>query len=238
MNKPKPIEPAAAVPYRPAAMLAPQLPAMSRAGLAKQIADSIVEGIATGVFAPGDRLVEMDVCTRLDVSRIPVREALRILEAQGVAVSIPRRGYRVARLDNERVAQIHEVRVSLELIAARYAARRLAAAPELAGGLERIVAQMAQRADRNDWSGPNAIDIEFHREMCRVSGNQIVETLWEAIARHIRVVFGRSVDADNDPEFLHQEHRTLCDVLKAGDPDAVVAEVRHHLRSTHLRNDG
>ena len=237
MNKPA-IEPAAAPPYRSAALPVPQLPAMTRAGLAEQIADSIVEGIATDVFAPGDRLVEMDICARLDVSRIPVREALKILEAQGVAVPVPRRGYRVARLDNEHVAQIHEVRLSLELIAARDAARRLQAEPELADGLERITAQMAQRAERNDWSGPNAIDIAFHREMCRVSGNRIVQTLWEAIARHIRIVFGRSVDADNDPVFLHREHRTLCDVLKAGDPEAVVAEIRRHLRPTHLREDG
>jgi DNA-binding GntR family transcriptional regulator len=210
---------------------------MTQLGLAEQIADSIVEGIATDVFASGDRLVEMDICLRLGVSRIPVREALRILEAQGVAVSLPRRGYRVAMLDSARLAQIHEVRVSLELLAARDAARRLQADPSLAAGLEQIVATMALRMERNEWSGPDAIDIAFHRELCRFSGNEIVRTLWEAIARHIRIIFGKCVDAHTDPAFLYKEHRILCDVLKGGDVDAVAAELRAHLRPTTLRDE-
>ena len=167
-----------------------------------------------------------------------MREALRILEAQGVAVSLPRRGYRVAMLDNARVAQIHEVRVSLELIAARDAVTRLQADPKRAAGLEQIVASMAARMERNDWSGPNALDIAFHREVCRISGNEIVCTLWEAIARHIRIIFGKCVDAHTDPAFLHAEHRALCDLLKSGDVDAVAVEMRRHLRPTTLRGEG
>lgn len=211
------------------------LPAMSQASLPEQVADAIVEGIATDVFAPGARLVEMDICERLAVSRVPVREALKLLEAQGVAVSLPRRGYRVAAIDDQRVAQIHEVRVSLELIAARNAAARFGVDPTLAQGLERIVAEMAARVERGDWSGPNAIDIAFHREMCRASGNAIVHTLWEAIARHIRIIFAKCVDAYTDPTFLYREHRALLDVLLAGDADRVATQIRTHIRPTTLR---
>ncbi len=214
-----------------------QLPSMNQASLPEQVADAIVEGIAADVFAPGARLVEMDICERLAVSRVPVREALKLLEAQGVTVSLPRRGYRVAAIDGQRVAQIHEVRVSLELIAARDAAARFSADPALAGGLERIVAEMAARMDRGDWSGPNAIDIAFHREMCRASGNAIVGTLWEAIARHIRIIFAKCVDAHTDPAVLYQEHRRLLDVLLTGDADSVAAEIRAHVRPTMLRPD-
>lgn len=208
----------------------PQLPSLSQSALSGQIADSIVEGIATGVFPPNARLVETDICDRLGVSRIPVREAFKMLEAQGVTVSLPRRGFRVAAIDPKRIMEIHEVRVALELIAARDAARQCAANPASADRLDEIVAEMRKRIHQADWSGPNYLDIAYHREMCRISQNFIVCTLWEAIARHIRIIFGFSVVVDSDPEFLYNEHRVLTEKLKSGDVDAVEAELRAHLR--------
>lgn len=212
----------------------PKLPSLSQDALSGQIADAIVEGIATGVFPPDARLVETDICDRLEVSRIPVREALKMLEAQGVTVSLPRRGYRVAAIDPKRIMEIHEVRVALELIAARDAARQCAADPDSAAHLEEIVADMGKRIHLDDWSGPNSLDIAYHREMCRISQNFIVATLWEAIARHIRIIFGFSVIVDSDPEFLYNEHRVLTEKLKSGDVDAVEAELRAHLREPRL----
>ena len=213
----------------------PTLAALTTRTLPEQVADSVVEAIAAGTLAPGTRLIEQTISASLNVSRVPVREAFRMLEAQGVAIATPRRGYRVAPYDEASVRQIHEVRFSLESIAARDAALAFRVDPARADGLEQIVAEMAKRVERDDWSGPNAIDIAFHREMCRTSGNPIVLTLWEAIARHIRIIFGLGADVIADPQFLFNEHRRLCDVLKAGDLDALAGELRRHLRPTHLR---
>jgi DNA-binding GntR family transcriptional regulator len=60
----------------------------------RQVVDAIVEATATGVFLPGDRIVEAEVARALNVSRIPVREALRILESQGIVVNERYRGMR------------------------------------------------------------------------------------------------------------------------------------------------
>lgn len=217
-------------------ILPPALPALTQTSLAEQVADAIVEGIATDVFPSDGRIVEMDICSRLDVSRIPVREALKILEAQGILISAPRRGFRVTRLDDNWARQVQEVRLQLETIAVRHAAQVLARRPDEAAGLDRLVAEMAARAERNEWSGPDAMDIAFHREICRVSENQIVGTLWEAIARHIRVLFGKCIDAQTDPGFLHREHKAFCAILKDGDADVAEREIRTHLRPTRLRS--
>ncbi|GAB5377998.1 MAG: GntR family transcriptional regulator [Acuticoccus sp.] len=214
----------------------PALAALKTRALPEQIADRIVEGIATGVFAPGERLVEQTISDSLAVSRIPVREALRSLEAQGVVVALPRRGYRVALYDDKLFANVHAVRVSLELVAARAATANIKADAGQADGLEAIVAVMAERLANDDWSGPNAIDIAFHREMCRVADNPIVQTLWEAIARHIRIIFGLGIDVVTDPAFLYAEHRRMCDLLKTGDPAAVEEELRNHLRPASPRS--
>src|SRR5688500_13053799 len=85
--------------------------------LAGQIADSIVEGIASGALSPGQRILEVDLANELKVSRVPVREALKILHAQGIVVGRPHYGVSVAAYDNRKITQIYEVRCGLEKIA-------------------------------------------------------------------------------------------------------------------------
>ena len=74
--------------------------------LPDQIADAIVEGIASGVLRPGQRLIEIDLAKQFAVSRVPLREALKTLEAQGILDREPHRGVRVVALDEERIDRI------------------------------------------------------------------------------------------------------------------------------------
>jgi DNA-binding GntR family transcriptional regulator len=82
--------------------------------LVEQVVDAIVEAAAKGVFLPGDRLVEAELARSLNVSRIPVREALRLLESQGVVVSERYRGMSLMSVDIERLEKILKVRLALE----------------------------------------------------------------------------------------------------------------------------
>ena len=95
----------------------PTAPVLSMArspSLAEQAADAIVTGVSAGALKPGQRLVETELAGLLNMSRVPLREALKILEAQGIVESIPHRGTRIAMFDEARVTQICEARVALE----------------------------------------------------------------------------------------------------------------------------
>ena len=204
--------------------------------LAEQAADAIVTGVSAGALKPGQRLVETELARLLKMSRVPLREALKILEAQGIVESIPHRGTRIARFDDERVNQICEVRVALERIALSYAAPIYKGDPNLLARLDQIIAVMARAADRLEWLEVSKADLGFHHEICRQSGNSIVETLWEALARHVFIVFGHEIRDERDGPIMAPQHRRLRDLLAAGDIAALHCEIEPHiLRLRRLR---
>ncbi|MBD0276255.1 MAG: GntR family transcriptional regulator, partial [Acetobacteraceae bacterium] len=82
--------------------------------MVEQAAEAIVAAAARGAFLPGDRLVEAEIARDLGISRVPVREALRLLESQGIVVNTPYRGVRLVEVDARRVQQMLEVRCVLE----------------------------------------------------------------------------------------------------------------------------
>ena len=202
--------------------------------LAEQAADAIVEGIAANIFKPGERLVESDIAARLSVSRVPVREALKILEVQGIVVTSLHRSVCVADMDRERILQVREIRTAIEKIVVREVAARLAGDPRNARGIDTIVERMAERASLKDWASVSALDIAFHRQLCSISGNHIAITLWEALARHTRIIFGRETRPRSDYSFIVREHADLRQALLDGDLGALDAEIEHHINHSRL----
>ena len=96
-------------------------PLNGRKTLVEQVVDRIVEAAARGIFLPGDRVVEAEVARRLQVSRVPVREALRLLESQGIVENIPYRGMRLMDVSVARLEKVLKVRLVLEQLAAEEA---------------------------------------------------------------------------------------------------------------------
>src|SRR3712207_4098124 len=91
--------------------------------LVDMVVEALMVGAVRGLLLPGDRIVESDVAQRLGVSRVPVREALRILESQGVVINEPYKGIRLVPYSPERLDHIIEARVALETSAAGRAIR-------------------------------------------------------------------------------------------------------------------
>src|SRR5690349_19192547 len=108
--------------------------------LPEQIAEQVGNAIIKGFFEPGHRIQEQDLADRFAVSRGPVREALRILEKDGMVQILPRRGAQVTRLDVDEVNEIFEIRTSLFGLAARLFAKRPneAALEQLKEGVDRL----------------------------------------------------------------------------------------------------
>src|SRR5688572_15457114 len=112
-------------------MNGPVLSTIDRPPLAQQVADKIVEAVAAGAIRPGERVTDSDIAQRLGVSRNPVREAMKMLEAQGIIISSPHRSTHVVAFDRKKVDDIARARVAIEKIAFGDAAEAYAAAPEL-----------------------------------------------------------------------------------------------------------
>ncbi len=124
----------------------PVLPFARSPSLAEQAAETIVGGIASGIFKPGERLVESNLAATLQMSRVPLREALKILEAQGILASTPHRGTFVPAFDDTRIDQICEARIALERIALRDALGNREGLPALLKRLDGIIDRCLERS--------------------------------------------------------------------------------------------
>jgi DNA-binding GntR family transcriptional regulator len=204
--------------------------------LAGQVADAIVDGIAMGALQPGQRLIETELAKQLQVSRVPVRESLKMLEAQGILDTSPHRGARVAEFSETRIDQICAARVALERLAIHDAIVVYRADPARIGRLDAIIARMEHAAERLDWAAVSKADLDFHREICAASGNGVVTTLWETLARHVMIVFGREIRDERDAARLGPQHRRLRDMLLGATPTELDAEVERHI--LRLRGHG
>lgn len=198
-------------------------------GLAERAAEAIVIGVAAGALQPGQRLVEAELAQLLKMSRVPLREALKILEAQGILESIPHRGTHIATFENSRIDEICEARIALERIALRGAAAAYQRNPDDIGRLDRILAAMERAAVHMDWLEISQADLNFHREIVRASGNTIVQTLWEALARHVLIIFGKENRDERDAKSAVPSHRRVRDMLAANDIDGLETEIEQHI---------
>lgn len=207
----------------------PILPFARSPSLAEQAAEAIVGGIAAGIFKPGERLVEANLAATLQMSRVPLREALKILEAQGIVASTPHRGTFIPAFDDKRIDQICEARIALEKIALRDALANRKQLPSLLVRLDGIIATMEQAAGRLAWMDVSKADLAFHRAICEASENAIVLTLWESLARHVLIVFGQEIRDEKDALVMGPHHRRLRDLIAAADLDALTAEIPGHI---------
>lgn len=197
--------------------------------LPDQIADAIVEGIAAGVLLPGQRLIELDLASQFSVSRVPLREALKTLEAQGILERGQNRGVRIVELDDSRIDKICEVRAALETIAARHAIATFRAEPERLQRLEAVLVEMEDAVQRGAWGAVNRADLAFHREICLASKNEIVITLWQGLARHVLMIFGREILTEVGQSRIVDQHRDFIATLLAGDDAMLPGSVERHI---------
>ncbi|GAA4601567.1 GntR family transcriptional regulator [Actinoallomurus liliacearum] len=146
-----------------------------RTGLGDQIRQVLIDGITSGRWAPGERIVERRIAAELGVSQAPVREALRHLEALRLIETLPNRGARVRDFTDEDLAEVFPVRAGLEETAADLAVRRMAGRVE---ALEAHIARLAAATDRDEEMRHS---IAFHREIVEASGNRLLRSVWQSL---------------------------------------------------------
>jgi len=198
--------------------------------LREQVYAVLRKAVLTGYLQPGDTVAEGYVAEQLNVSRTPVREALRMLSAEGLVVIAPRRGAYVAGIRSEReIDAVFQVRLELEGLAASLATARMDEAA--AAKLKWYQEQIEEAAHRGDMQRCIDLDSAFHRTIHQASDNEwlqrFLDTLFEQITRFRIALF-------YEPELLHEmvaEHRQLLDAVAAGDPASA-----REVGEVHIRN--
>jgi DNA-binding GntR family transcriptional regulator len=190
----------------------------------ERVREQLRERIVTGVLRPGDRLVERELAEDLGVSRVPVREAIRSLEADGfVVVQSPRRVV-VRQLSRVEVAELFDVREALEMLATGLACQR--ADPPALRRLERAVTEAARAVAAGDIAQAAEANVQFHQEIVTLAGNGLLLKMLHQLEDQLRWLFRQNEDWDR----LLQEHRRLYDAIASGDPELARACAAEHVR--------
>jgi len=192
------------------------------------VIDAIVPAAAAGVILPGDRIVETDIAQKLGVSRVPVREALRLLESQGIVVNETYKGIRLRPISNQRVHDLVEARAALEQSAV---IRAVAAGRNTGAHLDPMraaVREMDLMAARGDAYGLALADMAFHRALCRLSGNSVTLDLWETLSRQVIIIFGLATLGKPMPAIV-DEHHEMITALESGDLSVIVKTLGEHI---------
>jgi DNA-binding GntR family transcriptional regulator len=196
------------------------------AGLGRDLVGLIRSLILTGTIAPGEKILPKQIQERFGVSHIPVREALRALEAEGLVVTVPRRGTTAAQVS---LGELREV----------YAMRRLLEPPLMAQAvrLRSTEAVVAAQEARRRLAAESAADVDTflarHREFhwlliqptVQAVGRRVLEQLWVVSERYVRM----SVAAHQADVKATHDHDTLLQAFVSGDADLAARETVHHL---------
>lgn len=189
---------------------------------------AVLAALRDGTYAPGDRLREEEVGERLGLSRTPVREALRRLEAHGIVEHRPRMGAVIKVLDQSEVVQLFEMRIVLECTAAEMAAKHgLEAEFDLLDELnERILSQ------RGNPAHGAAINQDFHRTLYLAGRNRFLQDAARAVNNSLLLLGPTTYSDPHRIDTVVDQHRQIIAALRAGDQAAASAAAEVHLQSS------
>ncbi|WP_306369209.1 GntR family transcriptional regulator [Nocardiopsis sp. CC223A] len=174
---------------------------------------------------PGHRITERETAAELGVSRVPLREALRLLEAEGLIVLVPRQGAMVAGWSREDIVHLFEVREELEPLAARLAAAKRS--EDDLRLMRRRLDEAARALDAGDDSATAAANAGFHRAVLGACGNPLLQEMMAPLDARVQWLF--HLTRHRDTREQRAEHVRLLELIERGDGEGAAALYRAHV---------
>lgn len=188
-----------------------------------RVARLLRDDIMLGRRLPGARLIERDIAAELEVSRLPVREAIKTLVAEGIVVSRPRTWATVREFSEKDIHDFAEVRESIETLAWVLATQRLD--DERLALFERLIDAEEAAAAAGDVDAARRLSAEVHMTAVRLSGNEMLIELAASLVTRLRWLFGQHDDLAG----MAVDHRAILEAMQAGDVEAVRRIIPQHL---------
>jgi DNA-binding GntR family transcriptional regulator len=195
-----------------------QLTALPPTSKRDRVANLLREAILAGEFAPGERLVESRLARQLGTSQTPIREALVMLERQGLVVKVNNRGTFVSRLHARELRELFTLRAAIDAFAARLAAARATDAD--IERLRDLLARMRAAEEAGDLAALTEAHLQLHEAIYRLSGHGLLAEIFDLIAPRMSqaLTFAENLfKLDGDETDCHVP---LVDALAARDPEA------------------
>jgi DNA-binding GntR family transcriptional regulator len=188
----------------------------------------IKEWIVRYQLKPGARLHVSDLAGALQMSQTPVREALSMLEKERLIEREPQKGFRVSTLSTQGVEDLYDLRIALEVLAARQAARRMSAADRRR--VARLLAEVERRMHNDDKQRILQLEQDFHLIILDASGNKPLAELGRTILDRIWIIQNINLLTTDHLTDAHPQHVNLFAAITDGDPARAARLMERHLR--------
>ena len=197
--------------------------------LHEQVAHRLRQMLVEGRIAPGAKLNERELAEALDVSRTPLREAIKMLAAEGLVALLPNRGAIAVALSQEDVQHTFEVMAGLEALSGEFAAERITDGELLE--IKALHYEMLAAYTRRDLSAYYRLNAQIHRAINAAAKNPVLTHTYNQVNARLQALRFRSNQDGEKWKNAVQEHERMIDALEARDPAAMRALLLDHLRN-------
>ena len=204
--------------------------------LKEDVFDALHEKIVSGKYKPGEWLRQDDIATQLGVSMTPVREALDLLVAAGLAERVPYRGVRVREMVTKEVVEAYGLRMILEAMIAQEAAKNIT--PDQLKVLEKMLGDMGKNQSLKDVSHIRQLSREFHSIIAESSHNELLIKVYAVVANAFpdwllyEAIFRKPELLKSSMDDMQREHSAILDALKKKDAEKAVQKSIDHLKES------
>lgn len=189
--------------------------------------NTLRQGILRGELKPGERLMEIHLADQLGVSRTPIREAIRMLELEGLVIMMPRKGAMVASISKEDLKDFLEVRKALDRLAVSLACERIT--PEGLVSLKASALNFKDVTKTLDSTKIAEADVAFHDEIHKASGNKRLSVMVNNLAERIYRYRFEYIKESYDCVQLIEEHDEIVKCIEKGDKKGAVVAIDRHI---------
>jgi DNA-binding GntR family transcriptional regulator len=194
-------------------------------------ADEIRAAIVRGALPPGARIKQEELAARLGVSREPVRQALLLLQGEGLVCAAPGRTATVSALDPKFIAEIYQLRGLIEGQVAATLAKR----PTVdLSHLDEIIDRGRRAARSGNVAQLIDLDVAFHSGLYEAANNRVMIDVMRGHWNHIRRVMGMVLRKSGYPERVWKEHGAILEAMRSGNPRRARAVAAHHPHAAKL----
>jgi len=194
--------------------------------LADGVRSAIERKILEGAIGAGEKLNASALAAELQVSRAPVREALRGLEEAGLVRSVPNQGVFVREVALQEALDLYDVRIGLARQAGRLLAAR--ATQEQIRTLERLQGRMERARAKGDADAYHRLNLLFHSQLMRSTGNPWLSAMDEGIKKQLHLCLRRGIAGPGQLRVAGAEHRAILDAVSLGDPERAADAYERH----------
>lgn len=197
-----------------------------------RLVEGLTLSISEGTLLPGQRLVEADLQLEYGVGRSSVREALQILQANGLVVILPNKGANVRTLNANEINELFAIREQLEGLAAGLAAENLQQLKrDQKTALQQLMKRMKSQSRQNDAQAYNLLNQEFHQMLLKISGNVQLQLIVAQLNMPILVHQFRGFMLPDNQLASHADHLEIARAVLAGDAALAQNLMQKHVRS-------